>query len=65
MKAITTFEAGLRKVLLKTRTTGVNNARKDYAVAADGQHFLINTLVTESAPTPITIVLNWSAELKR
>ena len=32
---------------------------------ADGQRFLVNTLVEEPPAPPITIVLNWTAGLKR
>ena len=40
-------------------------------VSADGQRFLISVrqdqlpLTTNSTPTPITVVLNWTAALKR
>ena len=30
-----------------------------YVVSADGQRFLMNTLVQEGRPTPIVVVLNW------
>jgi hypothetical protein len=33
----------------------------DYAVSADGQRFLINTLV-EQPLMPITVVLNWRGQ---
>jgi hypothetical protein len=33
-------------------------AKTQYAVADDG-HFLINQLVADSAPAPITLILNW------
>jgi hypothetical protein len=36
-----------------------------YDVTADGQRFLVNTLVEAPPPPPITIVLNWTAGLKR
>src|SRR6266516_3530025 len=36
-----------------------------YDVTGDGQRFLANTLVGESAPVPFTIVMNWTAALKR
>jgi hypothetical protein len=35
----------------------------DYDVTADGERFLMNT-VGESAFDPITLVLNWPAELE-
>jgi eukaryotic-like serine/threonine-protein kinase len=36
-----------------------------YAAGGDGQRFLVSTLVGEPAPAPLTIVLNWTAGLKR
>ena len=36
-----------------------------YTVTADGQRFLINTLVDESGGAPLTVVINWQAGLKR
>jgi hypothetical protein len=35
-----------------------------YDVSTDGQRFLVNTF-TETTPTPITVVLNWTAGLKK
>jgi hypothetical protein len=34
--------------------------RYDYAVTADGQRFLVNSIVSESKPAA-TVVLNWAA----
>ena len=36
-----------------------------YAVAGDGQRFLINTKVEKSNTTPITVLLNWTEALKK
>jgi len=41
---------------------GLGNA---YDVSADGQRFLVNTLVEESTSAPITLVVNWPALLKK
>ena len=35
--------------------------RWQYMVSPDGQRFLMNT-VTEEAPSPITVILNWKAK---
>ena len=35
-----------------------------YAVAPDGR-FLMNVTVDDNAPSPISIVLNWAASLKK
>ena len=37
----------------------------DYAVAADGKRILINSQQEETVSAPITVVLNWTAGLKR
>ena len=37
-------------------------AKPQYAVAADGQRFLMNVIADEASP--ITIVQNWTAALK-
>jgi len=39
-------------------------ARDNYAVSGDGQRFLINNTTETSTPL-ITVVLNWTADLKR
>ncbi|MBI3303706.1 MAG: hypothetical protein HYZ72_16700 [Deltaproteobacteria bacterium] len=36
-----------------------------YDVTADGQRFLVNTLVEDRPAPPITVLLNWTAGLKR
>ncbi|MCA1642713.1 MAG: serine/threonine-protein kinase [Acidobacteria bacterium] len=36
-----------------------------YAVTADAQRFLVNVPVEATNPAPMTIVLNWTADLKR
>ena len=39
--------------------------RNHYVVTADGQRFLINSTIEETSATPINVVVNWSADLKR
>ena len=38
--------------------------RNVFDVTADGQRFLVNTLVAGGGAAPITWVLNWAAELQ-
>jgi hypothetical protein len=33
---------------------------QQYAVSADGQRFLMHTLVSEANASPITLILNWT-----
>jgi Tol biopolymer transport system component len=37
----------------------------NYDVSADGQRFLVNTVMEQPPPTPITIVINWTAGLRK
>jgi hypothetical protein len=57
-----TFKAGVPKALFQTREI---IGRYVYAVTPDGQRFLVNTPLEEASTSPITVVLNWTAELKR
>ena len=36
-----------------------------YDVTTDGRRFLVDTAVEQKASAPITLVLNWTADLKR
>ncbi|MCA1600958.1 MAG: hypothetical protein LC776_04715, partial [Acidobacteria bacterium] len=59
-----TFEAGVPKTLFGTRVLTLTDFRNHYAVTADGQRFLINSTIEETSATPISIVVNWTADLK-
>jgi hypothetical protein len=63
VKTGATFDAETPRTLFQT-TLNVADQRQTYAVAADGQRFLLNAPV-ESASPPMTIVLNWPALLKK
>jgi hypothetical protein len=57
---------GMPKPLFQTRVPGgVDYLRTHYAVARDGQRFLINTQIGDPVLNPITVVLNWTAGLKK
>ncbi|MDX6306403.1 MAG: hypothetical protein QOI77_3372 [Blastocatellia bacterium] len=61
-----TFVPGTSRALFETRISkGDDRAGEQYAVTSDGQRFLVNTVALEGARTPITVVLNWTADLKR
>jgi len=59
------FEAGVPKVLFQTNVVSYPNPRNVYDVSADGQRFIIITPPEETSSTPITVVANWTAALKR
>ena len=56
---------GVPKALFQTRAYGVNALRTNYVPSRDGKRFLINTQSGDPAPTPITVVLNWQAGIKK
>lgn len=51
--------------LFRTRLAGVDQPKQQYAVAPDGQRFLMNVLAEETNVPPITIVQNWTLGPKR
>jgi eukaryotic-like serine/threonine-protein kinase len=58
------FQVGAVKPLFQTHLVGPPH---EYDVSADGQKFLINSAPQQNgaAPAPITVVLNWTAGLKK
>ncbi len=42
----------------------LGGSRANYAVAPDGQRFLVNQLVDDPARATITVVVNWAARLQ-
>ena len=60
-----TFEAGIPNALFEVRVPSFPGARNHYVVTADGQRFLVTSLLEETVSQPIKVVLNWTADLKR
>jgi Tol biopolymer transport system component len=61
----TTFEYGSAKALFEAPVDAVSTtATNRYDVSADGQRFLVNASVENATSTPITIVVNWLADVK-
>jgi serine/threonine protein kinase/Tol biopolymer transport system component len=52
------FDSGLRP-------EGLTESRSSFVVTPDGQRFLVNTNAEEAARVPITVVVHWTAELKK
>jgi Tol biopolymer transport system component len=59
-----TFEADAPKTLFETRVLVLTSFRNHYAVTADGQRFLVVTTLEETGITPISVVVNWTNDLK-
>lgn len=63
-----TFTAGSPRNLFETRIfipAGGFVGASLYDVTRDGQRFLVITPIEEPSPSPLTVVLNWTAGLKR
>jgi dipeptidyl aminopeptidase/acylaminoacyl peptidase len=63
IKAGTALEPGVPVALFETRTRNQGGWR--YDVTPDGQRFLVITKVQEQEALPMTVVVNWTAGLKR
>ena len=60
------FEVGVPKPLFETRIREIQiGLRNNYVLAADGQRFLMTVPAADTAPAPLTVVLNWTAGLKK
>jgi eukaryotic-like serine/threonine-protein kinase len=57
------FETGAAVSLFEFRAGTVANFAP-YAVTGDGQRFLINAIVDTEQNAPLTVVVNWAAEVK-
>jgi len=64
VKLGSTFETSAPKTLFQTKVVRYE-APNRYVVAGDGQRFLVNSPIEEVSQTPITVVLNWTAGLKK
>jgi Tol biopolymer transport system component len=59
------FEYSTPKTLFKTRMLARSLQYHEYDVTADGQRFLVGTLIGEPKSLPPTVILNWLAEMKK
>jgi serine/threonine-protein kinase len=59
-----TFESGVAVSLFQVPMAPTQLIGRDYDVSSDGQRFVVGTVVGAPA-TPVTIVLNWPAVLKK
>ncbi len=55
---------GIPHALFQVSFRRTPTQRNVFDVTADGQRFLVNTLVEGTRSAPITWVLNWPAELE-
>ena len=67
VKGESTLEVAAPSPLFKTETALMDDSVEaiQYAVASDGRRFLFSTPVQSATSQPITVVLDWSADLKK
>ena len=58
------FEAKIPHELFEIPVSGMTDVRTHYAVAHDGQRFLVNK-VLDRGNAPLTVVVDWQAQLKK
>jgi hypothetical protein len=56
---------GARKASAFVATPGNDLQPTDYAATADGQRFLVNTVVDQPTHPALTVILNWTAGLRK
>ena len=59
------FEAGAPRPLFDLRVPTFTGSQAQFAVTPDGQKFLIANTAGENKSEPITVALNWTADLKQ
>jgi hypothetical protein len=67
VKTDPSFEAGSPVALFQAHRRQPVSAQDmfSYDVTSDGQRFLVATRIDEANPAPLTIYLNWAAELEK
>ena len=63
-----TFDAGPPMALFDTRAAingGLANVFIPYDVGQNGQRFLVSVATREAETSPVTVVVNWTAGLKK
>ena len=61
----TTFQRGTPNALFDRRIPSFNTPLAQFAVSADDKRFIVANPVVDNTSVPITVVLNWTADLKR
>ena len=59
-----TLDSGTPREMFDTGLT-LSPLQDQYRVTPDGQRFLVLKPVAEATPTPITVVVNWAAGLRK
>lgn len=60
------FESGAPRALFETHILlKEDRSGNQYAITSDGQRFLINSTIAAAVASPISVVVNWTAEVKK
>ena len=60
------FEHGAQTALFEVEMPQPNPPyANDYAVSADGQRFLVNTVIDQPRRQALTVILNWTEMLRQ
>ncbi len=59
------FDVRAVRRLFDTRLPGTRWTGSPYDVSPDGQRFLVNVWDGQETPTPITLVVNWTAGIRK
>ena len=58
------LQLGAPHALFKAATVG-RPSKGPYTVSADGKKFVVNTVTPPSITEPLTLITNWTADLKQ
>jgi hypothetical protein len=58
------IDSGIPRELFDTGLT-LSPLQDQYRVTPDGQRFLVLKPISEATPTPITVIVNWTARLNK
>jgi eukaryotic-like serine/threonine-protein kinase len=53
------------RTLFQTKASSLSSLNDSYDAFPDGKKFLVSTVTSEETPTPLSLVFNWTAELKK
>src|SRR5438105_339260 len=65
VETVPTFRVSNPVVLFPLHARWLNIGGRQWQVTADGQRFLLDELIPEEAPAPITVIRNWAQHLKK
>jgi Tol biopolymer transport system component len=65
VETVPTLRASKPVALFPLRARWLNIGGRQWQATGDGQRFLLDELIPEGAPAPITVIMNWAQQLKK